>query len=246
MRTVLALVLALSISFALASAKDPVKRTVTVTAADGVRLAGNYYPAGKPGRGVLLFHQCSRDRLVWDDLARALANPGNHVLVLNPRGVGDSEGAQWDYDGDLEHALEYWRKNWATDAESAYQWLVAQHGVDRDNIVAIGAGCGSFLALLIAEGHYPSVRNVVFFSDFDDTPSRQFLRNSPDLSILSMVSEQDPMSFSAAKEIHALSQNPANRLKTYAQHAHGYGLLEQHPELMAVVVAWVQSRMAAR
>ena len=243
MQTFLALVFA--ILAPLQSIESPIRHSISVTAADGVRLAGNYYTLGKPGRGILLFHQCSRDRLVWDDLATALANFGDHVLVLNPRGIGDSAGAQWDYDGNLDHALEYWRKNWGGDAESAYQWLLAQPDVEPDNIIAMGAGCGSFLALLTAERHYPAVRNAVFFSGFDDARSREFLRNSPRLSLFSIVSEQDPMSLSAAKQMHLLSQNPANRLQTYAPHAHGFGLLEQHPELMTVVLNWVKSRLAS-
>jgi dienelactone hydrolase len=188
-------------------------------------------------------HKCTRDRLVWDELATRLANSGNQVLVLNPRGIGDSEGAQWDYDGNLDHALEYWRKNWSDDAESAYQWLTSRPGVERDNIVAMGAGCGSFLAMVTAERHYPSVRNAVFFSDFDDAASKQFLSASPQVAILSIVSEQDPMSFTAANEMHRLSKNPSNRLLLYPEKAHGFGLLEQHPELAPTVAAWVRSRL---
>ena len=228
------------------SAKELVRLAVGVVARDGVRLAANYYTDGEPGPGVLLFHQCSRDRLVWDGLATVLSSSGNHVLVVTPRGVGDSGGKQWDYDGSLEHALTYWRRNWKDDAESAYRWLTSQPGVDRNRLVVMGAGCGSFMALLTAERHYPSVRNAVFFSDFDDASSRKFLRKSPRLSILSMVSQQDSMSFTAAKEIHLLSQNPANRLLCYPEKAHGFGLLEIHPELMQVVVEWVESRLAAR
>lgn len=222
------------------------RHSVTVTAADGVHLAGNYYSLGKPGPGVLLFHQCSRERAIWDHIATTLALSGRNVLVLNPRGIGDSQGAQWDYDGSLDHALDYWRRNRSGDAESAYQWLVSQPDVKQDSVVAMGAGCGAFLALLTAERHYPLVRTVVFFSDFDDDVTRQFLRNSPLLSILSAVSEQDPMSFTAAKEIHALSNNPANRLLSFPEKAHGFGLLEKHPELESTVIEWLEARLGAR
>jgi dienelactone hydrolase len=224
-------------------AVDSTRHSVIVTAADGVHLAGNFYSSGKPGPGLLLFHQCSRDRLIWDHMATTLALSGRHVLVLNLRGIGDSQGAQWDYDGNLDHALDYWRKNWSADAESAYQWLTSQTGVKQDNVVAVGAGCGAFLALLTAQRHYPSVRTVVFFSDFDDGSTRQFLRNSPQLSILSAVSEKDPMSFTAAKEIHELSNNPANRLLSYPEEAHGFALLEKHPELGSTVVEWLEARL---
>jgi predicted acyl esterase len=96
MRSVLAVVLGLYAT--LLWTNHPFRRTVKVPAHDGVHLAGNYYTSGNSGPGILLFHQCTRDRLVWDELATTLANSGNQVLVLNPRGIGDSEGEQWDYE----------------------------------------------------------------------------------------------------------------------------------------------------
>lgn len=224
---------------------DTTKLSVRLTAADGVHLAGDYFKPGQRGPGVLLFHQCSRDRSVWDGLARALANGGSHVLVVNPRGIGDSEGEQWDYDENLQHALDYWRKNWSRDAETAYQWLISQPDVKADSVVAIGGGCGAFLALVTAQNHYPKVHSAVLFSDFDDDSIRGFLRAKPELAILSAVSERDAMSFEAAKDIHSLSHHPASRLLTYAEQGHGFGLIEKHPELQQTAVVWVETRLRA-
>jgi alpha-beta hydrolase superfamily lysophospholipase len=245
-RACVAVLIALTVSLPNPSAQDSPRRGVIVTAADGVHLAGDFYSSGKPGQGLLIFHQCSRDRLIWERFVTTLARSGRHVLVLNPRGIGDSQGAQWDYDGSLEHALDYWRKNWSADAESAYQWLIAQPGVQRDNVIAAGAGCGAFLALLTAERHYPTVRSVVFFSDFDDDSTRKFLAGASRLAIFSAVSEQDPMSFAAAKEIHQISHNPANRLLSYPEQAHGFRLMENHPELEATLIEWLEERRAGR
>jgi len=243
---IFALLLVLTLSLPHLAAQDSMRRSVTVTAADGIHLAGDFYSSGKPGQGLLIFHQCSRDRVIWERIVTALARSGRHVLVLNPRGIGDSQGAQWDYDGNLNHALDYWRKNWSADAESAYQWLIAQPGVQQDNVVAAGAGCGAFLALLTAERHYPAVRSTVLFSDFDDDSTRRFLASAPRLAILSAVSEQDPMSFTAAKEIHQISHNAANRLLTYPEQAHGFRLMENHPELESTLIEWLEARRGAR
>jgi dienelactone hydrolase len=218
-------------------------REVDVAAADGVKLRGTYYDPQEPGPGVIFFHQCSRERRLWEPLATKLSDYGAHVLVLSPRGTEDSQGAVWDYDGSLKHALEYWRKNWAGDAESGYQWLKAQTGVDSHNIVAMGAGCGSFLALLTAQRHYPAVRNAVFFSDFVDEETRKFLHESPQLAMFSAVSEQDPMSLDGAKEIHAISHHDANRLLSFPAHAHGIGLLEKYPEVENAAAVWVETQL---
>jgi dienelactone hydrolase len=224
---------------------NPAKRDVDIVANDGIKLRGTYYARPNRGLAVLLFHQCSRSRSIWNPLAEKLTADGLRVLIVEPRGIGDSQGEQWDYDGNLEHALQYWRKNWSADAESAYQWLVAQPDVDSLNVGLAGGGCGAFLALLTAQRHYPTTHTIVLFSDFVDEATRSFVKTSTGLSILSAVSEQDPMSLGAAKEIHALARNPENRLMTFAAQGHGFGLLEKNPELEPIVMGWLRSHLIA-
>src|ERR1700735_1527497 len=68
------------------------ERVVDLTAADGTKLKASYFAAGKPGPGVLLLHQCNRQRKIWDGLAQQLAAAGINVLTLDYRGYGDSGG----------------------------------------------------------------------------------------------------------------------------------------------------------
>jgi len=67
------------------------ERIVDLTAADGVKLKATYFAATKPGPGVLLLHQCNRQRKIWDGLAQQLAAAGINVLTLDYRGFGESE-----------------------------------------------------------------------------------------------------------------------------------------------------------
>ncbi len=85
----LALLLILLACGATASA---VERTVDLTASDGTRLKASYFPADKPGPGVLLLHQCNRQRKVWDGLAQQLSAAGINVLTIDHRGFGESGG----------------------------------------------------------------------------------------------------------------------------------------------------------
>src|SRR5271169_3876221 len=79
-----------------AAQQTPAPRVVDLTASDGVILKATYFPAAKPGPGVLLLHQCNRQRKVWDDLARQLAAAGINVLTLDHRGFGESGGERAD------------------------------------------------------------------------------------------------------------------------------------------------------
>ncbi len=180
------LIIAFALSWTLVISGSPppatsIKRDVYVLAPDGVKLKGTFYAAPNRGPAVLLFHQCSRSRAIWGPLATKLTSEGLRVLVVEPRGIGESQGEQWDYDGDLDHALQYWRKNWSADAEAAYQWLVSQPDVGNNAVAVAGGGCGAFLALLTAQRHYPAVRTVVLLSDFDDEATKTFVRESSGL-----------------------------------------------------------------
>src|SRR5260370_41539824 len=81
----------------LAAAKQPpAPRVVDLTAADGTVLKATYFAAGKRGPGVLLLHQCNRQRKVWDGLAGQLAAAGHNVHTLDYRGFGESRGDRFD------------------------------------------------------------------------------------------------------------------------------------------------------
>ena len=78
------------------AAEAPAPRVVDLEAPDGIMLKATYFAAGKPGPGVLLMHQCNRQRKVWDDLAGQLAASGVNVLTMDFRGFGESGGTSFD------------------------------------------------------------------------------------------------------------------------------------------------------
>jgi len=67
-------------------------RVVDLTAPHGTTLKTTYFAASKPGPGVMLFHQCNRDRKMWEELAPRVVATGLNVLTLDFRGYGDSGG----------------------------------------------------------------------------------------------------------------------------------------------------------
>jgi predicted alpha/beta hydrolase len=69
---------------------------VDLTAPDGVKLKATFFASAKPGPGVLLLHQCNRQRKVWDELAQQMANAGINVLTVDLRGFGESGGTPVD------------------------------------------------------------------------------------------------------------------------------------------------------
>src|SRR5438445_10737734 len=95
-RRFLCLLLPFLLVLACVGQEIPAPRVVSLTAADGITLKATFFSAAKPGPGVLLLHQCNRQRKVWDGLAAQLSASGVNVLTLDYRGFGESNGAPFD------------------------------------------------------------------------------------------------------------------------------------------------------
>lgn len=149
------------------------QRVVDLTAADGTKLKATYFSADRPGPGVLLLHQCNRQRKIWDGLAQQLAAAGINVLTLDYRGFGESGGIAADK-ATPQQAQEAQAK-WPSDIDLAMQYPQAQHDVKRDIIGVGGASCGVNNSVQAARRH-PEVKSLVLLSGNTDLNGRDFLR----------------------------------------------------------------------
>jgi pimeloyl-ACP methyl ester carboxylesterase len=104
-----------------ATQRPPSNRVVDLAAPDGAGLKATYFAAAAPGPGVLLLHQCNRQRKVWDALAQQLAVAGLNVLTLDLRGFGESSGARFDMSAPTD--AQALRQKWPTDIDVAFQHL---------------------------------------------------------------------------------------------------------------------------
>jgi dipeptidyl aminopeptidase/acylaminoacyl peptidase len=124
------------------------RSTVDLKSADGTLLKATYFPAAKPGPGVLLFHQANRTRASWDGVARQLAAAGINTVAVDGRGHGESGGTREDG-----------IKKAPADMEILFQFLISQPGVQRDVIGLAGAGSyGVINALKTARLHPASIK----------------------------------------------------------------------------------------
>jgi len=151
------------------------QRIVDLTASDGTKLKATYFGAAKSGPGVLLLHQCNRQRKVWDGLAQQLAAAGINVLTLDYRGFGESGGEPFDK-LPPERMAQIQAEKWPGDFDTAFQYLVSQSGVMRDMIGVGGASCGVNNSAQIARRH-PEVKSLVLLSGNTDLNGREFLRH---------------------------------------------------------------------
>ena len=214
----------------------PAEHVVDLTSADGTHLKGTYYSAGKPGPGVLLLHQCNKDRKIWDSLAREMAASGLNVLTFDLRNFGDSEGKPATQLNQQEANAA--AQKWPDDVEAAFTYLVAQPGVKRDDIGLGGASCGVNNSLVAARRH-PEVKSLVLLAGPTNLAGRNFLRSS-NLPVLFGFADDDefPPSPLQTEWLYALTPNPGKRLVRYPTGKHGAEIFAVHPEFQGIIRDW--------
>lgn len=229
-------VLLLGLSSFGVAAQPPAPRAVELTAADGTKLKANYYAAGKPGPGVLLMHQCNRDRSMWNEFAPRLAAAGFNVLTLDFRGFGESGGVPNDKATPQQRGEQF--RKFGGDVDVAYEFLVSQPGVKRDVIGAGGASCGVNESIQLARRH-PQVKSLVLLSGPANLQGRQFLKQS-NIPVLGAGAEDDEFqgSLEETEWLAGLSSNPGNRFIHYKDGGHGIEMFTPHPELANLIIDW--------
>ncbi|HUJ20828.1 MAG TPA: alpha/beta hydrolase, partial [Bryobacteraceae bacterium] len=226
-----------AIALALAAPAMCGQRVVDLTAADGTKLKATYFDPGKPGPGVLLLHQCNRDRKVWDGLATQLSGAGIHVLTVDNRGFGESGGTPHDRQSPADEGKVETEK-WPGDFDVAIAYLESQPGVTRGAIGAGGASCGVNNSVQLARRH-PEVVSLVLLSGPTNLDGRNYLRNTAKTPVFFAVADDDE--FGANTEIdwlYALTSNPGKKYVRYAKGGHGADMFPAHPELPGLITDW--------
>jgi dienelactone hydrolase len=223
--------------------------TVDLRSTDGTLLKATFFPAAKPGPGVLLFHQSNRTRTSWDDVPRQLAGAGINTLTVDERGYGESGGKKQARD--LYHD---------SDLDTAFEYLVSQPRVQHDGIGVGGAGwLGVDNSVETARRHSAEVKSMVLMSGETLLPQLRFLREASQLPGLFVVSDDDeyPPTVEAMEWLYDCSASPQKQFIHYvgpkapwlwyetsdaskvpATGSHGTDLFKPHPELPATIVAW--------
>jgi dienelactone hydrolase len=254
----ISLILAVLISAASASAtgtqqsRPPSPQIFDLKSADGTLLKATYFSVGKPGPGVILYHQSNRTRTSWDDVARELAAAGINALTVDTRGYGESGGTR----GEATQSQKQ-----QADLETAFQFLVSQPGVLRDVIGSAGTGwLGVDNSVQTARLHPNDIKSLVLMSGETLCPGIEFLHQAPQFPELFVVADSDeyPPTVEAMLLLYARSSSPTRKLIHYsaAQEApwlwyetsdpnkvpatgsHGTDLFKSHPDLPGIIVQW--------
>lgn len=244
---ILQVLLVLVLAAAPGYAQAPAPRDVTLTAADGTPLKAAYYAAAQPGPGVLLLHMCNTTRKSWEPLAPQLAAAGIHALSLDYRGFGESGGDRADALAPQD-AQRIITEKWPGDIDKAYEFLLAQPGVNKARIGAAGGSCGVNQAVRFAARH-PEVGSLVLLAGGLDAEGIRFLTETPSVPLFAAAAADDQFDANAPdtmRFILALSGNPRNKFAGFKDGKHGTEIFGPHPELPKQIVAWYVDTLITR
>ncbi|MCB9077461.1 MAG: alpha/beta fold hydrolase [Anaerolineaceae bacterium] len=133
-------------------------RDVTLTTSDGLKIAGWYVPGTRP-QAIILVHGIHANRRAVLPEARILAEAGYHLLMIDLRGHGQSEGRQNSY-GYRE----------ALDVQAAVDYLDALPDVDKIGVLGASLGGATVvraaaiderIAAVVIESSYSSLSAAI-------------------------------------------------------------------------------------
>lgn len=218
------------------------EKPVEFKVADGTVLRGIYYSAAAHGPGVILLHMCRADASTpWGPLATDLAKAGFHVLAFDYRGYGRSDGQHVKL-GELSAEMKLWKEKFATDADDALKLLQSQPGVDGTRIAAVGASCGVYISLLLAERHPEIVKSVALLSGPIDDGSKETVRRLA-LPVFGVASEEDGPAPDWMSAIFKSSTSARSKLLLYKKAGHGTDMFQTQPALRPMIVSWLQETL---
>jgi len=191
-------VLVLTFTIGCASfAQNAAPRNVGLKVADDTLLKGTYFPAGKPGPGVLLFHQSNRTRESWAGVAHQLVSAGINVLTVD---------------------CETNKRGRPQELVTVFEFLASQPDVNRDLIGIGGAGAlGVDNSVETARRHAAQVKSLVLLSGETLRPQLEFLRDSPQLPELFVYSDDDeyPPTEEAMQLLYVTASSLSKKLVHY-------------------------------
>jgi pimeloyl-ACP methyl ester carboxylesterase len=217
-------------------------RPVSFRTEDGWQLRGSFWEArvfGSPA--LLLLHDHSANRSVWEPYAGFYVSRGWSVLTFDLRGHGESvrhdtraallAGAR---DADLE-------SGWALDVLGGLAFLAAQPRTDAKQRAVVGVGLGADLAYAAAARDWGASSTVSVSPDEVRARRLAGIGQFRPRGAALIYGALDPLGNAAALGLAACADYPAECHAYACTGATGMKLWdERQPEIVARTVAWIE------
>jgi dienelactone hydrolase len=134
---------------------------VTITAVDGVRIFGTFYPAPNPSAPIiLLFHQAGSNRWEYAPIGPRLVAAGFSGLAIDARHGGQMWGHSNETVVRLDHEASYLHA--LADLEAALAWARKENPSRK--VIIWGSSYSSCLVFVLAAKHPGEIAGLLSFS----------------------------------------------------------------------------------
>ena len=212
---------------------------VDLMGSDGVTLKGTYTSPDRPGPAMLLIHQCNMDRTSWQGITTQLVEAGIHVLTLDLRGFGDSEGEGMS--GGFPNLL----MKSSGDVDIAFDYLVGKDGVDGSRVGVGGASCGAMLTADLAS-RKSGVTTLMLLSGPPSDNAIAHIAKTTSLAVFGSAATEDSIIEGVADTIQGAiegSPNPKSMAKIYGGTEHGLPMFDVNSDLQPALIDWLKSQL---
>ncbi len=214
---------------------------VDLETSDGTKLKATYMSPGKPGPAMLLIHQCNMDRSSWSVIAPQLVDAGVHVLTMDLRGFGESEGVGMRGEGGFRSFMQ----NSTADVDMAYAYLVGQAGVDGARVAVGGASCGAMLTADLAS-RQSGITALMLLSGPPSEAAVAYMAATPGLAVFAAAASGDMVVKGVADQLQSAvdgSKHPHSTAKIYDGPEHGLPMFEKNADLQPALVTWLKTEL---
>ncbi|MDP2656231.1 MAG: alpha/beta fold hydrolase [bacterium] len=219
-------------------------QSITLTTPDGVILAGNYLASREPKGAVLLLHMMPATKESWEPLQQALEKVHISSLAIDLRGHRQSTKGPADIILDYNTFTDREHQLTRNDVTTSIEYLVSQ-GFTKNKIVISGASIGANLAIQELSQD-PEINSAILLSpglDYHGIETEQYARSLADVQALfTIASRDDGYSFDSSRRLYDVATIKKD-IGEYDDIGHGTTMLENKPELIDTLVAWIVERM---
>lgn len=219
---------------------------VSFRTADGKLLRGTLYLPDGTGRGappagaVVFVHGANHDATTWYHLAREVTKTGLVSLIFDQRGYMKSVPNERPYAFDLETIQK--------DIRAAIEFIAAQPGVDPDRIALVTATSrgGPTVAAAYGDERIRTIAGLSFYGGTDETAG---YLTKMDIPLFLVASTDDIRAdgrslVDATREAYRLSNNKETEILIYDDAGRGSSMMKTKPELVGMLVRWLQEKLA--
>ncbi|MBL4940162.1 MAG: hypothetical protein JKY81_00700 [Colwellia sp.] len=212
-------------------------------------LFADYYVGGKRSGGVIVLHDCNRDRRAYSATAKSLAEQGLHTLLVDLRGYGESISSAYSQEiakKKSKDIISYQSEmalitaHWPSDLLASYQFLAKKVAKNKD-IAIVASGCSSAYAVALAEKI--QFNSMVLITPKMTYGAKERYKNLVDIPSYFITSLHHQDSYQTAQELFVWSGAKQSKIQVFKGDRYNSQLISRQKHLVNDIALWVKHNL---